>query len=169
MNSDGDGPFSSPGDGTTGTPTNAVPTVANPIDDQTATAGTALSYQFPDDTFADTDAGDTLTYTATQSDDSALPSWLSFDAATRTFSGTPATANVGTLEVKVTASDGTDSVSDIFDIVVSAGTTTATCTGMCLVSNLNQLATTAFTFLITTQAKRNLSSRSGIGGVRSAT
>ena len=64
--------------GTLGT-TNAAPTVANPIDDQTATAGTALSYQFPDDTFADTDAGDTLTYTATQSDDSALPSWLSFD------------------------------------------------------------------------------------------
>ena len=38
-----------------------------------------------------------------------------------------------------------------------------------LVSNLNQLATSAFSFLITTQAKRNLSSRSGIGGVRSAT
>ena len=140
VNADGDGPFSGPGAGTTGTPTNAVPTVANPIDDQTATAGTALSYRFPDDTFADTDAGDTLTYTATQSDDSALPSWLSFDAATRTFSGTPATANVGTLEVKVTASDGTDSVSDIFDIVVSAGTTTATCTGMCLVSSSRPIA-----------------------------
>ena len=131
-----------------GTPpvTNAAPTVANPIDDQTATVGAAFNYQFPDDTFADTDAGDTLTYTATQSDDSGLPSWLSFDAATRTFSGTPTTAYVGTLGVTVTASDGIDSVGDTFDIVVSAGTTTATCTGMCLVSNLNQLATTAFTF-----------------------
>ena len=105
-----------------GTPvTNAAPTVANPIDDQTATVGTALDYyEFPADTFADTDAGDTLTYTATKSDDTALPLWLSFAAATRTFSGTPQAADVETLSVKVTASDGTDSVSDTFDIVVSA-------------------------------------------------
>ena len=100
------------------TTTNAAPTVANPIDDQTATVGTALNFTFPTDTFADTDAGATLTYTATQSDDSVLPSWLSFAAATRTFSGTPTAA--GTVSVKVTASDGTDSVSDTFDIVVSA-------------------------------------------------
>ena len=101
--------------------TNAAPTVANAIQDQTATVGTALSYAFPANTFADTDAGDTLTYTATQSDDTALPSWLSFAAATRTFSGTPPAADVGTVSVKVTASDGHGgSVSDTFDIVVSA-------------------------------------------------
>ena len=104
-----------------GTPvTNAAPTVANPIDDQTATVGAAFNYTVPANTFADTDAADTLTYTATQSDDSALPSWLSFAAATRTFSGTPQAADVETLSVKVTASDGTLSVSDTFDIVVSA-------------------------------------------------
>ena len=45
---------------------NAAPTVANPIDDQTATVGTALNFAFPTNTFADTDAGDTLTYTADQ-------------------------------------------------------------------------------------------------------
>ena len=124
------------------TTTNAAPTVANPIDDQTATVGTALLYAFPANTFADTDASDTLTYTATQSDDTALPSWLSFAAATRTFSGTPADADVGTtVSVKVTASDGTLSVSDTFDIVVSTGTTT-TCASPCLVSNVGQLATT---------------------------
>ncbi len=99
---------------------NAAPTVANAILDQTATVGTALNYAFPANTFADTDTGDTLTYTATQSDDSALPSWLTFAPATRTFSGTPQTADVGTVSVKVTASDGTDSESDTFDIVVSA-------------------------------------------------
>ena len=68
---------------------NNPPTVANVIQDQTAKVGTALNFAFPTNTFADTDAGATLTYTATQSDDSVLPSWLSFDAATRTFSGTP--------------------------------------------------------------------------------
>ena len=99
---------------------NAAPTVANAILDQTATAGTALNYAFPANTFADTDPGDTLTYTATKSDDSALPSWLSFAPATRTFSGTPTAAEVGTVSVKVTASDGTDSIIDTFDIVVSA-------------------------------------------------
>ena len=104
--------------------TNTAPTVANTIQDQTATVGTALSYAFPANTFADTDAGDTLTYTATQSDDSALPSWLSFAAATRMFSGTPTAADVGTVSVKVTARDGNGgSVSDTFDIVVSAAAT----------------------------------------------
>ena len=77
--------------------------MANTIQDQTATVGTALSYAFPANTFADTDAGDTLTYTATKSDDTALPSWLSFAAATRMFSG-PTAADVGTVSVKVTAS-----------------------------------------------------------------
>ena len=105
--------------------TNNAPTVANAILDQTATAGTALTYAFPANTFADTDTGDTLAYTATKSDDSALPPWLSFAAATRTFSGTPQAADVGTVSVKVTASDGTDSVSDTFDIVVSAAANTA--------------------------------------------
>ena len=45
-----------------------------------------------------------------------------FNATTRTFSGTPAVADVETLAVEVTASDGTDSVTDTFDIVVSAAT-----------------------------------------------
>ena len=126
VNSDGDGPFSSPGAGTTGTPTNAAPTVANAISNQTATVGTALNYAFPANTFADTDAGDTLTYTATQSDNSVLPPWLSFTAATRTFSGTPQAADVGTVSVKVTASDGNGgSVSAPFDIVVSAAANNA--------------------------------------------
>ena len=98
-----------------------APTVATAIPDQTATVGTALDYTFPADTFTDAD-GDTLTYTATLADNSALPSWLSFSAATRTFSGTPTAA--GTVSVKVTASDASDSVSDTFDIVVSAPTDT---------------------------------------------
>ena len=120
VNSDGDGPFSSPGAGTTGTATNTAPTVVNAISDQTATVGTALNYAFPANTFNDAD-NDPLTYTATKSDNTPLPSWLSFAAGTRTFSGTPQAADVGTVSVKVTASDGNGgSVSDTFDIVVSA-------------------------------------------------
>ena len=99
---------------------NNAPTVANAISDQTATVGTAFSFQFAANTFDDAD-GDTLSYTAAKSDDTALPGWLSFAAGTRTFSGTPAATDTGTVAVKVTASDGNGgSVSDTFDIVVSA-------------------------------------------------
>ena len=118
-----------------GTITASVPTVATAILDQTATTGTAFDYMFPADTFTDAD-GDTLTYTATLDDNSALPSWLSFAPATRTFSGTPTAADVGTVSVKVTASDGDGgSVSDTFDIVVDLPT---------LVSNAGQGVNVAF-------------------------
>ena len=74
----------------------------------------------PAGTFTDVDAGDSLTYTATAADGSALPAWLSFNAATRTFSGTPAAANVGTLGVKVSATDlGSLAASETFNIVVT--------------------------------------------------
>ena len=102
--------------------TNAPPTVENMIPDQSASADTAFSYTFPDTTFADADS-DALTYSATKADGTALPTWLSFAATTRTFSGTPTAAE--TVSVKVTASDGNGgSVSDTFDITVSAADTT---------------------------------------------
>ncbi|MBF0449909.1 MAG: putative Ig domain-containing protein [Candidatus Magnetomorum sp.] len=47
------------------------------------------SFTFASDTFNDVDAGDSLSYTATLDNDSALPSWLSFNASTRAFTGTP--------------------------------------------------------------------------------
>ena len=103
------------------TAVNDAPTVATAIPDQPATAGTAFSYAFPANTFSDADTGDTLTYAATKADGATLPAWLSFAAGTRTFSGTPQAADVGTVAVKVTASDGNGgSVSDTFDITVSA-------------------------------------------------
>ncbi|WP_419935295.1 putative Ig domain-containing protein [Candidatus Palauibacter sp.] len=99
--------------------TNSAPTVANAIPDQSATAGTAFSYVFPDTTFNDTDTGDTLSYAATKADGSTLPTWLAFTAGTRTFAGTPQAADTGTVSVKVTADDGNGgSVSNEFDITV---------------------------------------------------
>ena len=93
-------------------------TVANEIADQSAVVDTPFSFTFPDDTFSDPD-GDPLTYSATLSDGTtALPSWLTFDSATRTFQGTPTTN--GATTVRVTASDGTNTVSDDFHIRVSS-------------------------------------------------
>ena len=100
------------------TTTNVAPTVANVIPDQEAMGGMAFNYVVPANTFSDGDS-DTLTYMATKADGAALPTWLSFDAGTSTFSGMPQDADVGTVSVKVTASDGNGgSVSDEFDITV---------------------------------------------------
>ncbi|MEA3194555.1 MAG: hypothetical protein QOD26_2888, partial [Betaproteobacteria bacterium] len=99
---------------------NHAPTVANPIADQNATEDSAFTFVVPANAFADVDAGDALTYTATRADGTALPAWLTFDAATRTFSGTPLNANVGTVDVKVTATDAVGaSVSDVFGLNVA--------------------------------------------------
>ncbi|MDH5640949.1 MAG: putative Ig domain-containing protein, partial [Nitrospira sp.] len=101
-------------------PGNRPPTVAVPIADQTAPEDALWTFVVPVETFADVDAGDTLTYGATLADGSALPAWLSFDPITRTFTGTPDDAQVGTISLKVTATDTfAASVSDIFDLLVT--------------------------------------------------
>ena len=84
------------------TAVNDAPTLVNALDDQLATVGAQFTYEVPDDAFADVD-GETPAYSATLDDDTALPAWLAFDPATKTFSGTP--DDVGTLAVKVTVTD----------------------------------------------------------------
>jgi uncharacterized protein (TIGR02145 family) len=61
----------------------------------------------------DPDIGDVLTYTAP-----LLPSWLSFNPATRTLSGTPSLANKGNHNVTLRASDGEVNVDQNFTIGV---------------------------------------------------
>ena len=97
------------------------PTLDNALVDQAATEDTAFSYQFAANSFSDPDVGDTLTYTAQLSGGGALPAWLTFTPATRTFSGTPANGDVGTISVEVIATDndGGTTASDVFDIVVA--------------------------------------------------
>lgn len=57
------------------------------------------------DTFSDEDAEDSLTFSATLLNDSPLPQWLSFDAQNLSFSGTPSNDEVGTITVKISATD----------------------------------------------------------------
>ena len=90
------------------------PPAAPSIPPQTAIEGTPFSYQAP--AFTDPE-GNTLTYTAALDDGGDLPSWLTFDADTRTFSGaaldddTPAT-----LTIRVTVTDGMLSASATFTL-----------------------------------------------------
>ena len=84
--------------------TNEKPQVTNPIPNQNLVAGVAYSYTFPEDTFTDSN-GDTITYSAARSF-ASWPEWLTFDAATRTFSGTPTNDDTGFYHIYVYAKDG---------------------------------------------------------------
>ncbi len=109
--------------------TNDAPIVAKPLADQDFTFNKPFAWQMPDGSFIDIDNGDTLDYSATLADGSPLPSWLAFDAATRTFSGwTP--KQVGSVDIRVTATDRVAStgstenilsVSDVFRLSVDHG------------------------------------------------
>jgi hypothetical protein len=96
-----------------------VPVLVTATPNQTWTEGDAISLALPAATFADPQ-GESLSYTATQSNGQALPGWLSFNDATETFSGTaPATAQ--SVGITVTASDSSGlSASESFTAGVQA-------------------------------------------------
>lgn len=96
---------------------NDAPAVSIAIPAQSVTENANLSFTVPAGTFTDPD-GDILTLSATLADGSALPAWLTFNAATKTFSGTPGNSDVGSISIKVTASDGDASVSTTFTLNV---------------------------------------------------
>jgi VCBS repeat-containing protein len=84
---------------------NDAPVAAVPIADQATDEDAAFSFTVPPASFSDADVGDTLTLSATLADGSSLPVWLSFDPTTQTFSGTPLNEDVGSLTIRVTATD----------------------------------------------------------------
>ncbi|WP_136620092.1 MULTISPECIES: calcium-binding protein [Mesorhizobium] len=89
---------------------NLAPVLVNPLANQEAEAGGQFTFTVPADTFQDIDTPN-LIYSA-----SLLPEWLSFDPATRTFSGTPDVA--GAFVIRLEVSDGTYTIDDIFTITV---------------------------------------------------
>ena len=126
---------------------NDVPTVTNLIADAVATEDTAFSFTIPVNTFSDVDTGDTLNYSATLADGSALPTWLSFNSGTRTFSGTPTNDNVGNLNVKVVATDTAGAtVSDNFTLTIENVNDEPTVTN--LIADAVATEDTAFSFTI---------------------
>ncbi|WP_243977883.1 VCBS domain-containing protein [Vibrio natriegens] len=95
--------------------TNDVPIVAHTITSQQVDEDSALQFTLPTDTFGDIDHGDTLTLSI-----GSLPTWLHFDAATGTFSGTPTNSDVGSVPISVTATDSQGaSVTTQFNLTVN--------------------------------------------------
>jgi hypothetical protein len=98
---------------------NDVPTLGVPIPDTVIDANQAFSYALDPNTFVDIDPGDSLVLSASMTKGGSTPAWITFDAATWTFSGTPADADSGLVEVIVTATDDSSaSVADTFTIRV---------------------------------------------------
>ena len=84
---------------------NDAPVASAVIADQSTNEDAGFSFTVPLASFTDVDVGDQLTLSAALADGSPLPAWLSFDAATQTFSGTPLNDDVGSLAIRVTATD----------------------------------------------------------------
>lgn len=88
------------------------------IADQLSVEDATWTFTIPGNVFTDPD-GQPLAFTATLSNGAALPTWLSFDAATRTLQGTPPQNFNGAIDVRVTASDGTASVHTGFRLTIT--------------------------------------------------
>ncbi|MBR9829351.1 MAG: DUF4347 domain-containing protein, partial [Oceanospirillales bacterium] len=106
--------------------TNDLPVLAAVLSDQSFEGGGSFSWQIPADAFTDAEGID-LNYSVetvtdasgeTVSGDGSLPAGLSFDEASRTFSGNPNAD--GTYFIKVTATDSAGAVvSDVFQLDLS--------------------------------------------------
>ena len=106
----------------------AEPT-AGRIDNATATVGTVFSYPV-NGAFDKGYAGNRLRYQATLADGSALPSWITLDASTATFTvNAPLTAAGQVLPITVTATDYNElAVSSTFNLRIVSDTPEAACT-----------------------------------------
>jgi Ca2+-binding RTX toxin-like protein len=89
--------------------TNDAPVLTGAIAAQAAREKRAFAFTIPAGSFTDVDNADTLSYRAQAVDAAgnlaALPGWLTFNAATRTFSGTPGSTAGGSFDFVVTATD----------------------------------------------------------------
>lgn len=81
-----------------------------------------FSFTLPSGLFTDVD-NPTLTLSATQANGAALPSWLSFDAGTGTFSGTPTVTADTTWSLSIQASDGAYAVSTPWSLTIGLAQT----------------------------------------------
>ncbi len=95
------------------------PRVTQPLVDQTATQDSLFIYTFAMNTFAPGQEGAALTYTASLLNDTPLPAWINFDPAARTFSGIPDSNHLGFIDIKVTATEDSISVHDVFRLTVN--------------------------------------------------
>ena len=99
-------------------PVNDAPLLARMLDDVTTLEDSTIAFALPANSFTDVD-GDALTLSAALGSGQALPTWLLFDAASRTFAGTPPVNFNGELDITVSVADNQFAASDTFRLTVS--------------------------------------------------
>ena len=97
-------------------PQNDAPTI-RAIADVHRDEDTAIEFEIPAGIASDLD-GDAVELSATRASGVPLPAWLTFDAATRRFTGTPPANFFGTIALAVVVSDGAAEAASIFDLVI---------------------------------------------------
>jgi Ca2+-binding RTX toxin-like protein len=125
-------------------PVNDAPVAGETLEDVHVDEDEAFEFALDPAAFDDID-GDDLTLTATLANGSALPAWLEFEDGT--FTGTPPSNFNGSIELRVTASDGTLSASHEFTLVVDPVNDAPTATGS--LPNRDLAIGAAFSFGIT--------------------
>lgn len=91
------------------------------IPNQTIDISETFNFTIPSDVFNEEDNEGALTYTATQQNGNALPSWLSFNAATLNFTGSPDGCDIGTYNIRVFAENNHSEIfADFFLVVTDA-------------------------------------------------
>ena len=95
------------------------PIVAEPVADQSTDEDGLFSFALPQGLFNDPSPATGMVLSATLFNGSALPTWLSFNAVSGQFEGTPLNEDVGVLQVRVTATKpGGAQASDVFQLTV---------------------------------------------------
>lgn len=95
-------------------------TVNRPIPDVASPAGQRIAVQLSSDAFTQSNANSTVTLSAGLADGSPLPGWLSFDARTGRFEGTPPPGFTGSLSIKVIVRDSQGHMAvQVFKLVVN--------------------------------------------------
>ena len=98
---------------------NDAPVSQQALGDRLVIKKETSTWQVPTTAFTDPDQGDSLRYSAALAGGTALPTWMTFDAASRSFVAKPPANAKGDLSVRVSATDGHGaSASQVFQVRV---------------------------------------------------
>ena len=92
-------------------PDNRAPQMPALLGSVAVDPGAPVEVTIPANAISDPDRFDSLSYYAVTANGDPLPAWLSFDAASLTFSGTPAASDAGSHEVLLIAADANGAAS----------------------------------------------------------
>ena len=132
---------------------NDAPKITLELPARAVAVGTSFTHTLP--AFAvDPDAGNVsgspsaLSYSATLANGTALPAWLSFNAATLTFSGTPPAASAGPLDLRITVTDGVAITTTNFALAIGSGASNTAPTVANVIATQTATEDAAFLFTV---------------------